>query len=226
MLAGVVVFLVFNIFAGAGPEGIYEYIDMPTLLSMVIFTVLAVALTGRGRDVFHGVRIAFSGQIDKVSRVELQKSVMALKFVRNVVFLEAAANVSILFVDLLYRMSDVATLGPAMAVMGLSLFYAVVFALVVVLVTEVLEGLLVSYMEQEEEGALLDSQTIYFKLRALGLTNREAEVARLVSCGMSNKEIGEMLYISDSTVKKHITHILEKTKLEDREKLTEMIQQM
>lgn len=48
------------------------------------------------------------------------------------------------------------------------------------------------------------------------LTEREAEVFRLVARGLSNIEIGEELFISETTVKTHITHILQKLQLRDR----------
>jgi DNA-binding NarL/FixJ family response regulator len=48
------------------------------------------------------------------------------------------------------------------------------------------------------------------------LTERELEVFRLIARGFSNAEIGRELYISDTTVKTHITHILQKLKLRDR----------
>jgi len=48
------------------------------------------------------------------------------------------------------------------------------------------------------------------------LTERELEVFRLIARGLSNAEIGEELYISDATVKTHITHILQKLNLRDR----------
>ena len=48
------------------------------------------------------------------------------------------------------------------------------------------------------------------------LTSREQEVFRLIAEGMSNVEIGQQLYISDTTVKTHITHILQKLGLRDR----------
>jgi DNA-binding NarL/FixJ family response regulator len=41
-------------------------------------------------------------------------------------------------------------------------------------------------------------------------------VFRLVARGLSNAEIGQELYISDTTVKTHITHILQKLDLRDR----------
>ena len=49
-----------------------------------------------------------------------------------------------------------------------------------------------------------------------GLTERELEVFRLVVRGLSNAEIGQELYISETTVKTHITHILQKLDLRDR----------
>ncbi len=48
------------------------------------------------------------------------------------------------------------------------------------------------------------------------LTEREVEVFRLIARGLSNAEIGQELYISDTTVKTHITHILQKLDLRDR----------
>jgi DNA-binding NarL/FixJ family response regulator len=48
------------------------------------------------------------------------------------------------------------------------------------------------------------------------LTDRELDVFRLIARGLSNAEIGRELYISDTTVKTHITHILQKLDLRDR----------
>jgi len=48
------------------------------------------------------------------------------------------------------------------------------------------------------------------------LTERELDVFRLIAGGLSNAEIGRELYISDTTVKTHITHILQKLELRDR----------
>src|SRR5262249_43329324 len=48
------------------------------------------------------------------------------------------------------------------------------------------------------------------------LTERELDVFRLIARGLSNAEIGKELFISDTTVKTHITHILQKLDLRDR----------
>jgi len=48
------------------------------------------------------------------------------------------------------------------------------------------------------------------------LTERELDVFRLIARCLSNTEIGRELYISDTTVKTHITHLLQKLDLRDR----------
>jgi DNA-binding NarL/FixJ family response regulator len=48
------------------------------------------------------------------------------------------------------------------------------------------------------------------------LTGRERDVLRLIAQGFSNGEIGQELYISETTVKTHVTHVLQKLNLRDR----------
>jgi len=49
-----------------------------------------------------------------------------------------------------------------------------------------------------------------------GLTEREAEVLRLIAKGLSNSEIAAQLYVSEVTIKTHINRIFTKTGSRDR----------
>ncbi len=49
-----------------------------------------------------------------------------------------------------------------------------------------------------------------------GLTEREAEVLRLIATGLSNSQIAQQLYLSEATVKTHINHIFTKTSSRER----------
>jgi NarL family two-component system response regulator LiaR len=48
------------------------------------------------------------------------------------------------------------------------------------------------------------------------LTGRECEILDLIARGMSNREIAEKVFISEKTVKTHVSNILSKLNLEDR----------
>lgn len=61
--------------------------------------------------------------------------------------------------------------------------------------------------------------------RELGLTNRECHVTLKLLGNMSNKEIAAQLYISETTVKKHIQNIYQKFGATDRTSFRELYYQ-
>jgi len=48
------------------------------------------------------------------------------------------------------------------------------------------------------------------------LTARERDIFRLIAEGLSNPEIAQRLYISETTVKTHVTHVFQKLDVRDR----------
>ncbi|HHW70234.1 MAG TPA: response regulator transcription factor, partial [Clostridiales bacterium] len=56
----------------------------------------------------------------------------------------------------------------------------------------------------------------YLGLKETDLTPREIEVLLLIADGMNNKEIADELYISEKTVKNHVSNIFRKLDVSDR----------
>lgn len=48
------------------------------------------------------------------------------------------------------------------------------------------------------------------KREALGITPRELEILELIAQGLSNREIGEKLFVSENTVKTHSSRVFDK----------------
>jgi len=48
------------------------------------------------------------------------------------------------------------------------------------------------------------------KLESLGITPRELEILQLIAQGLSNKEIGERVFVSENTVKTHSSRVFDK----------------
>ena len=58
---------------------------------------------------------------------------------------------------------------------------------------------------------------------APNLSKREQEVLGLVLSGMSNADIGKALYISEVTVKAHVSHVLKKYNVDSRAQLAAVL---
>lgn len=210
-------------------SAMYQYFNGPLLLWLLLLFIFIMLVTGIGKDFVNGFRLVFS-RSRGVTRMELQKAAKAMGAATKIVVLESVIAVGLRMVGFLFTMGEpLPLLGPLVWVLLLSIVYSAVFSLVLIPLRVRLENMAISFMEETDEGkesdAEQDGQKVYFHLRAMGLTDREAEVARLVCCGLANKEIGQMLYISDTTVKKHMTHILEKTNCDSREALAQLLRE-
>lgn len=230
LLVGLLVFIVVFLLAATRARWslFSEYINVGLLLWLASLFIFVMLVTGIWKDFVNGFRLVFAER-KNVTRMELQMAAKAMEAAGRLVVLESVIAVVLYMVDPLYRMEDVmlGLVGPLLSLIFLCIAYTSIFSILTISMRVKLENMVISYMEETDDGksaeSQQDSQTVYFRLRAMGLTDREAEVARLVCGGLANKEIGQILYISDTTVKKHMTHILEKTKCDSREALTELV---
>ncbi|MBW4453487.1 MAG: response regulator transcription factor [Nostoc indistinguendum CM1-VF10] len=80
--------------------------------------------------------------------------------------------------------------------------------------TQLGPGIVKKLLTQFSNGTLTHSPPVPSSLAEL--TPREKEVLRLIATGASNREIAQELYISEGTVKNHVTNILNRLNLRDR----------
>jgi DNA-binding NarL/FixJ family response regulator len=74
---------------------------------------------------------------------------------------------------------------------------------------------------QEQSGAREPAPHVDDSIKAL--TKREMEILRLVAEGLTNEEIGKKIFISEKTVKTHLTNIFDKLKVNNRFKAALML---
>ncbi|WP_375506177.1 response regulator [uncultured Nostoc sp.] len=80
--------------------------------------------------------------------------------------------------------------------------------------TQLGPGIVKKLLTQFSNGTATQSPPVPSTLAEL--TPREKEVLRLIATGASNREIAQELYISEGTVKNHVTNILNRLNLRDR----------
>jgi two-component system, NarL family, response regulator DegU len=85
---------------------------------------------------------------------------------------------------------------------------------------KVTHNLVKEYRRLANHGQAVGEQEGYQKVEVRRplhlLTRRECEVLQLLADGKSNRAIGEELYISEKTVKNHVSNILQKMNVNDR----------
>lgn len=64
------------------------------------------------------------------------------------------------------------------------------------------------------------------KIKKLEISNREYEVLKKVSEGLSNKEIAEKLFVSESTIKTHVSNLLIKLNAKRRTQAVQIAQEL
>lgn len=60
---------------------------------------------------------------------------------------------------------------------------------------------------------------LWESLKLMGISRREADVVELVSRGLRNKDVAHRLYVTEKTVKFHLTNVYRKLKIKSRSQL-------
>lgn len=226
-----------------GPRRVWEifrYCDTWVPMLQLFIIVLILYQAGMVQDFIRGFARAFGRKGKGCSRMELQRSGRAVQCAEKAAVTACIITFMMCIMDMFAGGFSMSVREHADLFLDVLSIFAVMFcgdilftAVLILLLMPVkfrLERMVISYMEEPQdsqaERAEAEGQRMYFGLRAMGLTDRESEVARLAAGGMSNREIGKELYIAEGTVKKHMTHILEKAGCGDREALAERVKKL
>jgi DNA-binding NarL/FixJ family response regulator len=129
---------------------------------------------------------------------------------RQTILIFSAIAVSIL---ILINLRKISMYSPEQNSEILTVVFALAFMLIGIVIYRYLFG---TKKESAEPKFNPEEQ-----LRRLGITQREYEVLRLVAEGYSNQEISDALFISESTVKTHVSNVLMKL---DAKRRTQAVQ--
>lgn len=66
----------------------------------------------------------------------------------------------------------------------------------------------------------------HHKIKELEISNREYEVLKAISEGLSNKEIANRLYVTESTIKTHVSNLLIKLNAKRRTQALQIAQEL
>ena len=91
-------------------------------------------------------------------------------------------------------------------------------------------GLYFNYRKTEKQPVTMPSTNPsivdYEQIKKLGLTQREHDVLQKMSEGLSNQEIAEQLFLSESTIKTHVSNVLFKLTAKRRTQAVQMAKEL
>lgn len=128
--------------------------------------------------------------------------------VKKTILIFSALIISLL---LLFRLSEYAFLAGDTSIELIIALVAIVFLSI---------GLYIN-KKRNVSKPIEEQPTNPEKIKELGISDREYEVLLEISNGLSNKEIGEKLFVSESTIKTHVSNLLVKL---DAKRRTQAIQ--
>ncbi len=127
---------------------------------------------------------------------------------RKTIFIFAALVVALLA---LFQISKYSLLAGNSSIESIIAVIAIVFFVIGIIINK-------RILHQEKK---VPTEIDHKKIEELGLSKREYEVLCQIASGLSNKEIAEKLFVSESTVKTHVSNVLVKL---DAKRRTQAIQ--
>lgn len=103
--------------------------------------------------------------------------------------------------------------------------FALEFVLVIIAVSFFIIGFFV-YKKLYPKAPSEEKEIDLEKIKSLEITDREYQVLELISKGLSNKEIANQLFLTESTIKTHVSNLLVKLDAKRRTQAVQVAQEL
>lgn len=125
------------------------FIDFPTLLVMIIFVVPVLMRGGVWRDFKRAFKLLKKDYTCRLS--ELRRTKDVLEMIQKQVWYAGILTMMVSVMYVMANISDPAMLGPNIAVVVLTLFYAVIFEMLLLPLVLEVKGRIINYMDLETD---------------------------------------------------------------------------
>lgn len=138
---------------GFAAHRLYFLIDFPSLIILLIFTVPVLLKGGAWKDLIRACRLLKKEYTCRLS--ELRRTLDVVEMMQKQILYAGGICVLMTVIVILGMMSDLASLGPNLAVAILTMLYALIFEMLLLPLQLEVKRRIIDYMEvdAEEEGA-------------------------------------------------------------------------
>lgn len=130
-------------------SGFVGMFDMVTLLLVLLLWIPMIVSGGLWKDFNNAFRFGV-GRKQAKNLMELKRAKEAVSLSIKVLITSAIFVVGVEFIQVLYNMEDISTLGPTLAVMALSLVYGVGIALILLPLQSILNVKVLEYINEQD----------------------------------------------------------------------------
>lgn len=149
-IVGGMIFLILMTYMGGDRTFSFNwFIDFPTLLVMIIFVVPVLMRGGVWRDFKRAFKLLRKDYTCRLS--ELRRTKDVLEMIQKQVWYAGILTMMVSVMYVMANISDPAMLGPNIAVVVLTLFYAVIFEMLLLPLVLEVKGRIINYMDLETD---------------------------------------------------------------------------
>ena len=149
-IVGGMTFLILMTYTGGDRTFSFDwFIDFPTILIMLIFIVPVLMRGGVWRDFKRAFKLLKKDFTCHLS--ELRRTKDVLEMIQKQIWYAGILTMMVSVMYVMVNISDPSLLGPNIAVVVLTMFYAVILEMLLLPMVLEVKGLIINYMELETE---------------------------------------------------------------------------